>query len=208
MDDAYVTFLRNIDAAVRERFHPLQLELSIVGFTALALAGMTDRGTKDIDALRGAAFFDEKQSDALDYLVAEFGRGSAGALRYGMYLDLVPQEIIWLPPHPRFLPGFRLDHIEVRRLDPIDVCVSKTFSNFQRKQDRANDRTDIMQALHEQIMSFDSYVSRLDESFPRYECHAQAPEVFPRVIAFIEEMRPLYGQARLSYSIPSWMENM
>lgn len=208
MNENYFAFFEDIDQALVGKFGSIDLGLKIVGFAALALSGLTERGTKDIDALKTKVFEGLQGTGIVDFLTVEFGKGSVGALRHGVYLDFVPQEIIWLPPYPRFIQEQRFACIDVQRLHPVDVCVSKTFSNFQRLKDRANDRMDIIHALNEKIIAFEEYARLIGESLPCYECHAQAPEVFPRVLKFIEELQPLYGPAPFHYSPPNWMENV
>lgn len=214
MNDYFALF-EDIDQALGKRFGDILLHFHLIGFAALALAGLPDRGTKDVDALeetlRTTAIPDELFSNIEGFLKAEFGKGSPGGRRHGLYLDLVPKNIPWLPRRPRFIGERCYRHIIVSRLHPVDTCVSKTFSNFKRARDRAADRRDILDALVANIIRVEDYLRRLDETFPVYETHAEAPEVFPRVIRFVEEeLLPQWAESelRLTYAIPSWMENM
>jgi hypothetical protein len=204
-------FFRDIDASLGDRFEAVRFELRIFGYTALALAGLPQRGTKDIDALSTGVLADRKQTDIADFLRAEFGKRSPGGVRHGVYLDLVAESVPWLPPRPHFIPVQTFTRFDVLRLHPVDTCVSKTFSNFMRQKDRASDRKDILDTLDHRIIAFADYKRRLDETFSRYETHAEAPEVFPRVMQWMSDtMIPNYGDAscRLRYELPSWMENM
>jgi len=210
MKDSYFAFFEDLDDVFRKRFGTQTLLLNIIGYTALALAGLPDRGTKDIDALKTDALADPAMADVLAFLSKEFGKGSPGALRNGMYLDFVERQIPWLPPHPKYGEVRKLQCITFMALDPADVCVSKTFSNFIRKNDRGNDRKDILDALDQGVVDLAHYLKRLDETFPIYETDAQAPETFERVMRFIEkDVLPIYGDGKikLNYELPNWMNN-
>lgn len=211
MKPELLEFFRNIDASLGGRFGAARFELRIFGYTALALAGLPERGTKDVDALATGVLADREHSDIADFLKAEFGKRSPGSVRHGVYLDLVAESVPWLPPRPQFIPLQTFTSFDVLRLHPVDTCVSKTFSNFMREKDRASDRADILDALDHRVIAFTDYLKRLDETFSRYETHAEAPEVFPRVMRWMnDEMIPGYGNidSRLRYELPSWMENM
>jgi len=208
MDNEYQSFLEDINEAVSKRPGQAIIELKIIGYTALALAGLPERGTKDVDALEKSIAAFEQNKEIVEFLNNEFGKDSPGALRHGLYLDIVSNAIVWLPPDPRFIPFKDLSLLRVSRLDPTDTCVTKVFSNFQRKTGRGRDRDDIINALDNHIINFKDLVGRLDETLPRYETHAQAPEVFPRILDFIDKLQSRYGPASLRYKLPSWMENM
>ena len=72
------------------------------------------------------------------------------------------------------------------RLSPVDVCVSKTFSNFKRAAGRANDKSDIVDAIEGRLFDAEAYVRRVDESFSHMK-RMPGPRGFPRVVRFIEE---------------------
>ncbi len=211
----FLELIEDIDRAVYERFGALSLPFKLIGRVALELAGLPERGTKDIDALEEAlrikALSEEELTEIEGFLNAEFGKGSPGDRRYGLYLDLVAKGVAWLPRKPRFLEEKHYTALMVSHLHPADVCVSKTFSHFKRKRGRGSDRTDIIEALEANLFEVNDYLRRLDESLPLYETHAEAPELFPRALQFIvDEIIPTYGNEKsaLTYELPSWMENM
>jgi hypothetical protein len=211
MHRGYLAFFEDVDRLLEGKSGNARITLRVIGFVALHLAGLPDRGTKDVDMLmtsRIEAMSESSLKEIFNFLKDGFGKGSAGAVRHGMYLDIVSESVPWLPPKPQFIPAQKLQNIEIVRLHPTDVCVSKAFSNFKSKKDRAQDRNDILDALDNRIIAFDDYVRRLDDTLPHYETHAEAPEVFPQVMQFINELQEEYGPCALSYDLPSWMENM
>ncbi|MFA5800490.1 MAG: hypothetical protein WC840_06075 [Candidatus Peribacteraceae bacterium] len=211
MKDSYLAFFEDLDDAFRKQFGTRTLDLNIIGYTALALAGLPDRGTKDVDALKTEALSDPAMADIVAFLNDEFGKGSPGALRNGLYLDFVEKQIPWFPPRPKFGQVRKLRCITVLALNPADVCVSKTFANFKGKHDRGNDRKDVLDALDQGIVDFADYLRRLDETFSVYEADAAAPETFERVMQFVEkDLLPNYGDGkiRLNYQRPNWMKNL
>ena len=211
----YFKLFEDIDRAINKRFSAPLLPFRIIGRAALELAGLSSRGTKDVDALEEAlkvgTLSDKGTSEIEGFLKSEFGKGSPGDRRHGLYLDLVGKGVAWLPGKPRFIDVNSYGSIEISRLHPADVCVSKTFSNFKRERGRGSDRTDIIEALEGSLFEAAEYVNRLDESFSLYEMHAEAPDIFPRILKFIKgEIIPKYceGNLGLRYAIPSWMENI
>jgi len=211
----YSEFFQEVDELLFKKYDGSPLPFCLIGRTALDLAGLAQRGTKDLDVLAEklevSVSSHEKFIEIEKMLKKEFGRGSAGATKHGFYIDLVEKGVPWLPPNPQFIKYKKYRKLEVDRLSPVDVCVSKTFSNFKRAAGRANDKSDIVDAIEERLFDAEAYVRRVDESFSLYEAHAEAPEVFPRVVRFIEEeIIPKYcvDQIRLAYVIPSWMENV
>ena len=211
----YIAIFEDIDRVLNERFGRLALPFRIIGRSALEMAGLPERGTKDVDALeeflRVDTLSDEQLAEIEEFLESEFGKKSPGALRHGLYLDLVDKGIAWLPQHPRFIDEKKLTSITVSRLCPVDVCVSKTFAAFKLGAKRGSDRPDIIEAIDAELVDVAEYVSRLDETFPVYETHAEAPEAFPQILKFIEEEILVdYDSAgvKLNYALPSWMENM
>lgn len=211
---SYDALFDEIGSTLGQRFGDLALPFRLIGRVALELAGLPERGTRDVDALEEAlriqALSEGQLAEVEEFLKREFGKGSVGDRRHGLYLDLVPRGVAWLPPEPRFLDEKRYASIVVSRLHPADVCVAKTFSNFWRTGERKRDRSDIIEALDADLFSIEEYAQRLDQTLPHYEGHAEAPDVFPRVLSFLQqELLPHYGApaTSLHYELPSWMKN-
>lgn len=209
----YFNLFEEIDRAIGSRFGSLMLPLKIIGRAALELAGLSEIGTKDVDALENMLRIEtltKSEIEAVEkFLHHEFGKGSPGERRHDVYLDLVGS-IVCLPRDPRFIDERRYASIVVSRLHPADVCVSKTFSYFSGDKGRARDLPDIMEALDAGLVNGDEYVKRMDESFSLYELDSKGPS-FPRIIKFLTEtIIPNYCDqgTRLTYMVPSWMENM
>jgi len=69
--------------------------------------------------------------------------------------------------------------------------------------------TKTLTALDKGIISFKDLVFRLDETLPMYVGHAEAPEVFPKVLALVKKLSEHYGpESMLKYEMPNWMKNM
>lgn len=212
MSDFFLLF-EEIDKAVSDQFGSLMLPFKIIGRASLELAGLSDIGTKDLDALENELRIETltgKQIDLVEkFLNAEFGKGSPGERRHGIYLDLVGS-IARLPKHPRFIDERRYVSIVVSRLHPADVCVSKTFSYFSGDKGRGRDLPDIMQSLDAGIVDPGEYVRRVDESLRLYDMSSTASSI-PSILRFLtEEIIPDYCDpgTKLTYNMPQWMENM
>lgn len=209
----YFELFEEIDKGIHSQFGPLMLPFRIIGRAALELAGLPDRGTKDVDALENELRLEtltEKQITAIEkFLNSDFGEGSPGHRRHGLYLDLVGG-IARLPKNPRYIDERRYTSIVVSRLHPVDVCVSKTFSYFSGDRGRGNDLPDIMQSLDAGLIEGDEYVKRMDESLPHHDMGANASSI-PAIIRYLnDKIIPDYCDkvTTLTYTMPSWMENM
>jgi len=72
MRDSYIAFFEDLDGAFQKRFGTRTIDLNIIGYAALALAGLPDRGTKDIDALKTEALADTAMSGIVAFLKDEY----------------------------------------------------------------------------------------------------------------------------------------
>lgn len=105
--------------------------------------------------------------------------------------------------------GLKFKSVAVKTLNPTDVCVSKIFSYSNSQVRRSNDRTDIVNALEYELVSFGRFVKRLEEILPCYETHAEAPTAFPIVLKLVKELASNYDPSiSLKYELPNWMINM
>lgn len=210
MIENYIAYFTDIDSALLKNFGKIGFEFQIIGFSALEFAGLPERGTKDVDTLKTDVMNDPKNKSVIDFLENEFGKRSPGSFRYGMYLDIVPKVIVWLPPQPQFIFVQKFNCLTVSRLNPTDVLISKTFSNFLSKANRKQDVKDIFDAFDSQIVDPKKYLERLEQALSRYEINAEAPEVHPKVLKFVEErIIPdyIFDETILNYSLPNWMLN-
>lgn len=211
MRNEYLNFFTDINDYLERTSDDYSFSFKIIGYVALALAGLAERGTKDVDALtidKLETLASPSVQRTLNDLIGEYGKEGPGAIRNGMYLDFVDDNIPWLPPNPNFLFEHKLSRVKIHRLDPVDVCVSKTFSNFKYAKGRAQDENDILQALDSGIVKFNDYVQRIDDGLPKYELHSGADYAYPRIIEFITKLNKHYGPTKLNYQIPNWMENV
>lgn len=212
MSENYIRFFQDIDQAIFNSFGKITpLEFKIIGFTALCLSGLPDRGTKDVDMLDIGSLAPSAESKIISFLSDEFGKKSPGLYRHGMYLDIVLPAIVWLPPKSNFASYKKFKSMEVFLLDPTDVCVSKVFSYCKSKVKRGNDKKDIMDCLDKNLMTCGRLARRMEEALSMHEMQSEAPDIYPKVIRFMnEEITSLFGSPNtiLNYEIPSWMENM
>lgn len=212
MSENYIRFFEDINDTLSKAFKRMSpIEVKILGFTALCLNGLPDRGTKDLDMLEIDTVHDATLAKVVPFLLEEFGKKSPGLYRHGMYLDFVPKGLVCLPPKPRYDPYKNLDYLRISLLDPTDVCVTKVFSYFKSSVRRHNDRQDIHSALNKGLVTCDRFIRRLEEALPLHELHADAPEIYKKIIAFIQDdIIQSYGNSKtvLRYEIPSWMENI
>ena len=210
----HIALLEDIDHALSERFGKTSLPLRIIGRAALEMAGLPERGTKDVDALeeslRVDTLTDEQLQDIESFLKDEFGKGSPGAIRHGLYLDLVEKGIAWLPQHPRFIDEKKLTSITVSRLHPVDVCVSKTFSAFKPGAGRGRDNADIIEAIDAGLVDVVEYVKLMRESMLFHDMQSGVETIYPKIIDFVEKdiIEPNGDSLiELGYEMPSWMKN-
>lgn len=209
----YEAFFQDVDRALNEHFGRLELPFRVIGWAALEMAGLPTRGTKDIDALeeflRIDALSEARLREVEAFLEAEFGKKSPGERRHGLYLDLVAQGIAWLPPEPRFIDEQHLTSIEISRLHPVDVCVSKTFSHFKQGPGRSRDRADIIVAIEAELIDVADYVDRIGTALNHHEIQSGAEVMFPKIIQFVEkDIIEVYApKAQLDYTLPEWMQN-
>lgn len=212
MSENYIRFFQDTDQTIFNSFGKIPpLELKIIGFTALCLSGLPDRGTKDVDMLEVNAIAGSTKSKVITLISKEFGMKSPGLYRHGMYLDIVFPGIVWLPPNAAFKPYKKFKDIRISLLDPTDVCVSKVFSYCKSKVKRGNDKKDIMDCLDKNLITCNRLVRRVEEALSMHEIQPEAPDVYPQVIRFMnEEIIPLSDSPNtvLNYEVPSWMENM
>lgn len=212
MNESYIGFFRDIDQTITENFGKIApLKLKIIGFVALSLAGLPDRGTKDVDMMEIEAVAGSVEAKVLALLAKEFGNKSPGLYRHGMFLDMVPACIPWLPPQTGFQHYLNLQNIEIFLSDPTDVCVSKVFSLLKSRIMRARDRQDILDSLNKKLIACKRFVQRVDDALSAHEMQADAPEIYPKAIRFMnDEIIANYGNATISlnYEIPNWMKNM
>lgn len=102
MHKQYLHFFEDIDESLQRNIGDIEIIFKIIGFVALSLAGLPERGTKDVDTLRAGkleTLSDPLVKQALDFLTKGFGKDSPGAFRHGMYLDFVSNSVPWLPPN-------------------------------------------------------------------------------------------------------------
>lgn len=212
LSEDFSSFFGDVDETLLKQFGKMTITFQIVGFVALSIAGLPRRRTKDIDALKSEALASPNLAAVIKFLEDEFGKKSPGLHRHGMYLDFVPENIIWLPPEPRFskISAPNLHCLKILSLDPLDVCASKAFSYLMSMVVRNNDRNDIFNCIEQRIVDIDALVHRLDITLPRYEIDSRFPDVYQKIVRFIDHdlAANFESSASLKYCPPNWMANM
>lgn len=212
ISEDYSSFFEDVDRALFGQFGDVTISFQIVGFVALSIAGLPYRRTKDIDALKSEALTSPSIAPITRFLEDEFGKKSPGLHRHGMYLDFVPNNILWLPPEPGFseISAPKLRCLKISSLNPLDVCVSKAFSYSMSKAVRNNDRNDIFNCIEQRVVDIDVLIRRLDITLPRYETDSRFPDVYQKIAHFINHdlAASFESSASLKYKPPNWMENM
>ena len=185
------------------------VELKLIGYVALEMAGLPERGTKDVDVLNLGAISNDAK--LIELINTEFGSRSPNSIKYGLYVDFVEHVFSFIPPEPEFILVKKYKKLVVKRLNAVDVCVSKIFSYIDNRNIRPNDKDDIFNSLDGRIVEIEKLIKRLGEALVRHEMDSRAYKLYPEIIAFVEnELLQQYGSSdtKLKYEMPSWMENM
>lgn len=149
------------------------LELKIVGAGALVLLTGLNRGTRDNDVLET-----EQVGAASKPLLDIGGPKSDLAKRHGLFIELVPQGMPFLPQRPRYLtpPGLEaLSVIRVQALHPIEVAISKL------KPFRAHDAADIADLARQNRLPHEEFLARFKSAVELAELSARKDEL-PEII--------------------------
>jgi hypothetical protein len=130
--------------------------LMVLGAGALMMQVDYERPTKDGDILETQALPRATQQA----LLALAGRMSALHTRRGLYLEIVPNGLPFLPQQPRWNPlpelNAKLTHFELSVLDVVDVVVSK-LARFD-----ANDVSDIDAMIGRGLVPHDQLLQRFN----------------------------------------------
>lgn len=144
-------FLKDIDS----KWKPLGGEpfpLQIIGSAALMLQTDYIRGTKDSDVLESR----DGSPGIKEQLEALAGKKTDLHLRHGLYIDVVKEVILFLPPKPIFLPIAKvpLKNFNLTGLDVTDVVLSKL------KRFNADDLGDIRAMATRRLIDHQRLVAR------------------------------------------------
>ncbi|WP_306597714.1 DUF6036 family nucleotidyltransferase [Geothrix sp. 21YS21S-2] len=173
----FETFLQDLDrlyASQRPAEAP-KVGLRILGSVALMIQAHYIRGTKDGDVLESALIHRTVKADLLNL----GGKGTGLANRHGIYLDIVPSGILFMPnavayhPLPEISSALRCFEVEV--MDITDPCVTKL------KRFNANDQADLGAMVRLQKLDYalfrDRFLSAIDH------CRGQAfADDYPRIV--------------------------
>lgn len=151
------------------------LDLKVIGAGALALLADLNRGTRDNDVLET-----EQVGAASKRLLEIGGPRSDLAKRHGLFIELVPQGMPFLPQGPRYIipPGLEaLRSIRVLALHPVEVAISKL------KPFRAHDVADIADLARQNRLPHEDFLARFKSAVEIAELSARKddlPEIIKR----------------------------
>ena len=177
---------------------PSRPTLRVIGSTALMLRTSYLRVTKDSDGLETVAL------DALtqQQLLALAGRGTPLAIRWKLYLEIVPNGLPFLPHAPIWhsvsLP-IAADTVRFEALDALAVVVSKL------KRFHDNDRADISAMVTRGLVPYARLVERFRSALDVIMDGARADEA-PRIVENLNEIeRDLLGVGESEIEPPDWI---
>lgn len=171
-----------------------RIVLRVLGQSALFLQTGYERGTRDGDILEtqevcGAV---GRQLEALA------GQGTELAIRHGIYLDIVGDQIPLLPHDPTWNPtGMRLQHFDVVVLDIPDVLVSKLYRYIR------TDLDDIRAMIEGGFVSHTALRARFEAVIDRHQFQSRADRLPKMVERFNTIERDLFVTAETTFVLHS-----
>jgi hypothetical protein len=148
-----------------------KIRLSIIGCSALMLQTGYERGTKDSDILETRDLTDPIKKRVL----ALAGRGTDLHKKFGMYIELVPNGLPFLPQvalyHEPAALNADMKRFELGVLDVVDVVVSK-LARFH-----TDDRSDIEAMIDRELVSHERLVTRFKDAIDYHLGDARAEEL-------------------------------
>lgn len=174
------------------------IDLHIIGSTALFLKTDYDRETKDSDILQLSA----DKSETMSSLKILAGKGTELARKHGLYLDIVPAHVLFLPLQPDYeicTALSKIQNFKIFVLDVHDVVVSKLLPY------RTQDREDIIWlADHQLIMPSqlaDRFKLAIDNLNPEKTHHATSC-----IENLHEVQREILRVAETEIILPTWLK--
>lgn len=156
-------FFRELDRAWEAPAAP-PIPLHLIGSTALMLQTRYSRGTRDSDLLETLMLTPDVQKQ----LMKIGGPGSELRKRHGLYLQIVPSAVPFLPQNPRWNPlGPPMASFRLQVLQVVDVVVSKLYRMNASDAEDIEAMVDEGRVPHEQL---------LERSGPRWRCSRSTPE--------------------------------
>lgn len=166
-------FFREIDARWT-RSSKTELELKIIGSTALMMTTDLRLGTTDSDVIQTAQIDDAVMKRLLEIA----GRGSDAEKKFGLHLQFVPPGLPFLPQRPKYLPAAELNDLKFIRvfaLAPVDVAISKL------KVFRPHDIRDIAELIEQGHVAHEELLTRFRSAIDLAGMSARADDL-PKII--------------------------
>jgi hypothetical protein len=179
---------------------PEKIRLCIIGCSALMLRTGYVRGTKDSDVLETRDLTEPVKKR----LLALAGPGTDLHKKYGMYIELVPNGLPFLPQvalyHEDAALHADLKHFELAVLDVVDVVVSK-LARFH-----SDDRSDIEAMIDRDMVSHERLVARFREAVDYHLGDARAEDL-PRYCRNLNTVeRDMLGVPETLIELPEWLD--
>ncbi len=158
-----------------------KVRLRILGSMALMIQADYIRGTKDGDVLESAPIHRGIKSE----LLALGGKGTGLANRHGIYLDIVPSGILFMPSAVTYRPllefSSALSCFEVEVMDITDACVTKL------KRFNGNDQADLAAMVQFQKLDHDHFLDRFLSAIDH--CRGQAfADDYPKFVEHFHQV--------------------
>lgn len=173
----FETFLQDLDRlyAGKRPAGAARIGLRILGSVALMIQADYVRGTKDGDVLESAPINHAIKRELLEL----GGKQTALANRHGIYLDIVPSGILFLPGasvyHPLPELSAALACFDVQVMDITDACVTKL------KRFSGNDQADLAAMVKLGKLDHAHFLDRFRSAIDH--CRGQAfSDDYPKIV--------------------------
>ncbi|MBI3297036.1 MAG: hypothetical protein HYZ75_02650 [Elusimicrobia bacterium] len=156
------------------------------------------RATKDADVLETLAI----TAEVKDQLLGMAGKGKALHERFGLYLDVVPGGLPFLPQKALFHPvaGLgRLKNFTAEALDVTDVIVSKL------RRFNSSDDADARSIAELGLLEHKRLVARFEKALDSFLLDARAADL-PKIIRNLNKVeRDYLGAPPSAFDLPDWV---
>lgn len=187
-------------AAIDDKWRPLGGEpfpLHVIGSAALMLQTDHVRGTKDSDVLESR----DENPGIKQRLEALAGQNTDLHRKHRLYIDVVAEAILFLPPKPMFLPlpKVTLKNFNLEVLDITDVVLSKL------KRFNADDVGDIGAMAARELIDHQRLVARFRAAADWFGLDARVSQL-PRILKNLHTVeRDILGVRPSDVELPESM---
>ena len=206
MNENLELLFKEINELLSKHFQKTIIEFYIIGNIALTMAGIPERGTKDIDVIKILGLSAPENKPLVSSLESNFGKNSIGHIKFGLYIDFIDPGIPFLRPRPDYLIEKKFTNLHIYRLSTLDAVASKVLSYSKSGERRLNDLEDIKSALDFELVKLQDVVNRCEELYQHLEMDARFPEVMTKSIKLLKSLAREYGEVTFDYELPNWFD--